>query len=66
MDPANIVSLNHKGRHANEYHEFVKDFLGMFDDFADGDVEKFKKYLISFGEYLKDHNDLLYPVGWGR
>ena len=65
-DDANMVTLHHRGRHAKEYHELIYLFLKEFDDIADSDAEVFKGLLRFLGEWLKNHNDLLYPGGWGR
>lgn len=65
-DEANMVNLHHRGRHAREYHGFIWDILQDFDEIANGDKISFIDLLKSLGEFLKDHNDLLYPPGWGR
>lgn len=65
-DEANMVNLNHRGPHAREYHGFIWDLLQDFDEIANGDKASFIDLLKSLGEYLKSHNDLLYPFGWGR
>ena len=65
-DRSNKVNLHHRGRHAKEYHELIYLFLQEFDSIADSDAEVFKGLLKFLGDWLKDHNDLLYPGGWGR
>ena len=65
-DDANMVSLHHRGPHAREYHGFIWDLLQDFDEIADSDSDIFKNLLRGLGEFLTEHNDLLYPSGWGR
>ena len=63
-DRSNIVELNHSRRHAKPYPELIYLFLQEFDSKADSDAEVFKGLLKFLGEWLKDHNDLLYPGEW--
>ncbi len=65
-DDANMVTLHHRGRHATEYHSYIWDLLQDFEEIAGTNSDIFKNLLIGLGEYLIDHNDLLYPSGWGR
>lgn len=61
----NKESLQHSGRHVNEYHEFVLRGMQKADAEAAGNVEKFLELFEKYvKEPIRNNPDLLYRIGW--
>ena len=57
----NTIALNdHRGRHTEGYHYFIKGSLDALDIYAQGDKDAFAKGFIYLTDYVKNHSWLPY------
>ena len=60
-DRANIISLkNHRGRHTNKYHSFIKKWVERNAVQYQGDIAGFREALKGLGRFLQRHPRMPY------
>ncbi|MCR8713029.1 AHH domain-containing protein, partial [Campylobacter sp. W0066.1] len=55
----NKVKMPHRGRHPNEYHEYILEKMSKIDKIARGDKNKFLKEFEKLKEEIKNNPALL-------
>ncbi|MBT0794969.1 AHH domain-containing protein [Campylobacter lari] len=56
----NKVKMPHRGRHPNEYHEYILEKMSKIDKMARGDKNKFLKEFEKLKEEIKNNPALLH------
>ncbi|WP_250323688.1 AHH domain-containing protein, partial [Campylobacter lari] len=56
----NKVKMPHRGRHPNEYHEYILEKMSKIDKIARGDKNKFLKEFEKLKEEIKNNPALLH------
>ncbi|MGI7541289.1 AHH domain-containing protein [Campylobacter coli] len=56
----NKVKMPHRGRHPNEYHEYILEKMSKIDKIARGDKVKFAKNLKKLKEEVKNNPAILH------
>ena len=55
-----IKISNHRGRHTNTYHDFALEAIAKVDSIANGDPAMFKEGITIIGNYLLEHDWIMY------
>ncbi|EPN7123236.1 AHH domain-containing protein, partial [Campylobacter jejuni] len=55
----NKVKMPHRGRHPNEYHEYILEKMSKIDKIARGDKDKFLKEFEKLKEEIKNNPAIL-------
>ncbi|EAJ8234237.1 AHH domain-containing protein [Campylobacter coli] len=56
----NKVKMPHRGRHPNEYHEYILEKMSKIDKIARGDKDKFLKEFEKLKEEVKNNPAILH------
>ncbi|EAI9623364.1 AHH domain-containing protein [Campylobacter coli] len=56
----NKVKMPHRGRHPNEYHEYILEKMSKIDKIARGDKDKFLKEFEKLKEEIKNNPAILH------